>query len=77
MYASVEMLLKFYTETFSSDPHRRLRPRKTRPGTHATILQGGRIRIGFRVTLQSAPAPIGFSSLWLISQLQIFEIFAR
>src|SRR6478672_5136758 len=73
MYGSVEMLLKFYAENFPSDPHRPLRPRKTHLGTHATILQGRRIRIVFRVTLQSASSPIGFSSLWFISQ-QILEI---
>jgi two-component system response regulator CpxR len=77
MYGSVEMLLKFYAENFSSDLHRRLRPRKMRVCTYAIILQGGGIRIGFRVTLHASSPPIGFSSLWLISQLQIFEIFAR
>jgi hypothetical protein len=67
MYASVEMLLKFYAENFSSDSHSLSHTPNTRMGTHPVIFQDRRIRIGFRVTLHAALASIGFTSLRLIS----------
>jgi hypothetical protein len=78
MYASVEMLLKFYAENFSSDRRSALRPPNTHTGTYNRIFQDGRIRIGVRVTLHASFAPIGFISLWLISQpKQIFKFSRR
>jgi hypothetical protein len=76
MYASVEMLLKFYAENCFSDGRGALRPRNTHTGTHNRIFQGGRIRIGVRVTLHGPLVPIGFISLWLISQPYNLQILA-